>query len=226
MRVKLFHWLHKEFVALSCEGKAATTADEEMREVLERFDAALRGLNLSLDNTVRTRLWARDKDSRRLASIERLEVLSGKARSSSSSFIAPQHLDSDANVALDLLAMRPSEAGAEKILKEYDPPVSPLRSLRYDNVVFLSGVTSALPALSDQVPDVIGHIRNSLTDAGSSWDRAVKVSFLLHRNQKLEDLKEAFTNTVKAKIPQMEFSFVDGYAGERNLIEIEVTALG
>ena len=226
MRVKVFHWLDKEFVALSCEGKTATTAGEEMREVLKRFDAALRGLNLSLDDTVRTRLWARDKDSRRLASTERLEVLSGKARSSSSSFIAPQHFDSDANVALDLLAMRPSKAGAGKILKEYDPPVSPLRSLRYDDIVFLSGVTSALPTLSDQVSDAIEHIRNSLTDAGSSWDRAVKVSFLLHRNRKLADLKEAFTNTVKVKIPQMEFSFVDGYAGERNLIEIEVTALG
>ena len=161
-----------------------------------------------------------------MASTERLKVLSGKARSSSSSFIAPQHFDSDARVALDLLAMRPPEAGAEKILKEYDPPVSPLRSLRYDNVVFLSGVTSALPALSDQVPDIAEHIRDSLADAGSSWDRAVKVSFLLQRSQKMEDLKDAFTNTVQARIPQMEYSFADGYAGERNLIEIEVTALG
>jgi len=79
MRMKLFHWLDKEFAALSCEGKPTTSAGEEMREVLERFDATLRGLNLSLENTVRTRLWARDKDSRRLASTERLKVLSGKA---------------------------------------------------------------------------------------------------------------------------------------------------
>jgi len=224
--MKLFDWLDREFVALSCEGKPTATAGEEMREVLERFDGTLRGLNLSLENTVRTRLWARDKDSRRLASSERLKVLSGKARSSSSSFIAPQHFDSDARVALDLVAMRPSGAGAEKILKEYDPPVSPLRSLGYDNVVFLSGVTSTLPTLSDQVPDIVGRIGDSLADAGSSWDRAVKVFFLLQRSQKMEHLKEAFTKTVKAKIPHTEYSFADGYAGESNLIEIEVTALG
>lgn len=226
MRIKVFSWLDREFVALSGEGKRTTGAGEEMREVLECFDETLRGLDLSLEDTVRTRLWARDKDSRRLASSERLKVLSGKARSSSSSFIAPQHFDSDARVALDLLAMRPSEAGAEKILKEYDPPVSPLRSLRYDNVVFLSGVTSARLTLSDQVPDVIRHIGDSLADAGSSWDRAVKVSFLLQQDQKMKHLKDAFSNSVKAAIPQMEYAFADGYAGEKNLIEIEVTALG
>jgi enamine deaminase RidA (YjgF/YER057c/UK114 family) len=224
MRTKIYRWLGKEFVALSGEGKPNTTAGEEMKELLQRFDATLGGMDLSLENTVRTRLWARDKESRKLGSDERIKVLSGKARSSSSSFIAAPHFDSDARVALDLLAMRPSPGRTEKTLKEYDPPATPLRSLRYDGIVFLSGVTSALPALSGQVADILGRVGESLVDAGSSWDRAVKVSFLLHRSQKVAELKEAFTKAVKADIPRMEYSFVDGYAGEKNLIEIEVTA--
>ena len=50
----------------------------------------------------------------------------GSARSSSSSYIAPGHLDSGANVSLDFLAMR---SGGAKKLVEYDPPIVPLRYL-------------------------------------------------------------------------------------------------
>ena len=120
--------------------------------------------------------------------------------------------------------MRPTRPGLGKTLKEYDPPITPLRYLTYDSVVFLSGVTAVLPALSDQLADILPRISGSLTDAGSSWDKAVKVSFYLHRSQKLETLKELFQKTVEAKIPQMDYSFVDGYSAEGKLIEIEVTA--
>ncbi len=181
-------------------------------------------MGLSLENTVRTRLWGRDRQSRNLASNERVKVLSGKARSASSSYIAPGHFDSDARVALDLLAMKPSRPGLEKTLKEYDLPIVPLRYLIYDSVVFLSGVTAVLPTLVHQMADIIPRITDSLRDAGSSWDRAVKVSFFLHQSQKLENLKEFFRKHVRAEIPQMEYGFVDGYSSEGKLIEIEVTA--
>jgi enamine deaminase RidA (YjgF/YER057c/UK114 family) len=151
--------------------------------------------------------------------------LSGKARSASSSYIAPDHFDSDASVALDLLAMRPSQAGTEKILKEYDPPIVPLRYLVYDSVVVLSGVTAVLPTLEEQMADILPRIASSLADAGSSWHRAVKVSFYLHRSQRVENLRTLFRKTVAADIPQMEYSFVDGYSAEGKLIEIETTAI-
>ena len=225
MTKKIFSWLGKEFVELSSEGKSSATATEQAREIFLRFDEELRAMVLSLDNTVRTRLWGRDRESRNLGSEERVRTLSGKARSASSSYIAPLHFDSDARVALDLLAMRPSRAGAEKTLKEYDPPIVPLRYLIYDSVVFLSGVTAVLPTLADQMTDILPRISASLADAGSSWDRAVKVSFYLHRSQKLETFRELFRKTVKAEIPQMEYSFVDGYSAEGKLIEIETTAM-
>lgn len=224
MRKKIYHWLGREFVALSCEGKAGLTTTEQAQDIFRRFEEELRPMGLSLENTVRTRLWGRDRQSRNLGSEVRVKVLSGKARSASSSYIAPGHFDSDARVALELLAMRPSRPGLEKILKEYDLPIVPLRYLIYDSVVFLSGVTAVLPTLVHQMADIIPRITDSLRDAGGSWDRAVKVSFFLHRSQKLESLKEFFRKHVRAEIPQMEYGFVDGYSSEGKLIEIEVTA--
>ena len=224
MRMKIFPWLGREFVALSCEGKAEGTVVEQTLDIFRRFDVALKGMGLSLENTVRTRLWGRDRESRDLGSGQRVKVLSGKARSASSSYIAPDHFDSDAKVTLDLVAMRPQRPQADKTLQEYEPPIVPLRYLVSDSIAFLSGVTVVLPTLEDQMADILPRIQGSLTDAGTSWDKAVKVSFYLHRSQKLETLKKLFGATVQVKIPQMEYVFVDGYSSEGKLIEVEVTA--
>jgi enamine deaminase RidA (YjgF/YER057c/UK114 family) len=223
MRKTIFPWLGKEFVEVSGEGKPGKTASDQTREIFERFDQELRGSGLSLDNTVRTRLWGRDRSSRDQGSTERVKILSGKARSASSSFISPVHFDSEAQVAVDLLAMRPSRSDSQKYLKEYEPPITPLRYLVYDSVVFLSGVTAVLPALEDQMADILPRIEASLKDAATSWDRVVKVSFLLHRSQKFEALRELFQGQVKADIPRMDYFHVDGYSSEGKLIEIEVT---
>ncbi len=225
MTKRIFSWLGKEFVELSSEARSGATATEQAREIFQRFDRDLRTLGISLDNTVRTRLWGKDRESRNLGSNERVGVLSGKARSASSSYIAPVHFDSSALVALDLLAMKPSRPGIEKILKEYEPSIVPLRYLVYDSVVVLSGVTAVLPKLEEQMADILPRIAGSLADAGSSWERVVKVSFYLHRSQRPETLKALFQKTVKAEIPQMEYSFVDGYSAEGKLIEIETTAI-
>ena len=225
MTKKLFSWLGQEFVALSAEAKSGGTAAEQARQLFRSFSEELKTAALSLDNTVRSRLWGRDRQSRNLGSEERTRALSGKARSASSSYIAPVHFDSNALVALDLLAMRPSRPGLEKILKEYDPPITPLRYLIYDSLVFLSGVTAVLSTLDNQLGDILSRISASLADAGASWERVVKVSFYLHRSQKIEALRELFRKTVKAEITQMDYSFVDGYSAEGKLIEIEVTAM-
>jgi enamine deaminase RidA (YjgF/YER057c/UK114 family) len=224
MQKKIFAWLGKEFVELSGEAKPASTATEEAREIFQRFDQELRLHGLVLANTVRSRLWGRDRESRDQGSNERVKMLSGKARSASSSYIAPSHFDSNAKVAIDLLAMRPSRSDAAKVLKEYDPPIVPLRYLIYDSVVVLSGVTAVLASLDEQLDNILPRIEDSLKNAGSSWDRVAKVSFFLHRSQKLEILKQLFSTRVPAKIPSMEYSFVDGYSSEGKLCEVEVTA--
>jgi enamine deaminase RidA (YjgF/YER057c/UK114 family) len=224
MRKRIFTWLGKEFVELSGEAKPAANATTEAQELFGRFDDELKSHGLSLDNTVRSRLWGRDRQSRDLGSNERVKILSGKARSASSSYISPGHFDSSAKVAVDLLAMRPSEPSANKHVVEYDPPIVPIRFLTYDSVVVLSGVTTVLPTLEEQLDNILPRIRGSLADAGSSWDKVARVSFYLHRSQTLENLKALFARQVTAKIPKMEYCFVDGYSSEGKFCEVEVTA--
>jgi enamine deaminase RidA (YjgF/YER057c/UK114 family) len=224
MRKRIFTWLGKEFVELSGEARPGADATIEAQELFGRFEDELKSHGLSLDNTVRSRLWGRDRHSRDLGSNERVKILSGKARSASSSYIAPGHFDSSANVALDLLAMRPSEPSANKRVVEYDPPIVPIRFLTYDSVVVLSGVTTVLTTLEEQLDNILPRIRGSLGDAGSSWDKVARVSFYLHRSQTLENLKTLFAKHVTAKIPQMEYCFVDGYSSEGKFCEVEVTA--
>lgn len=224
MRKRIFTWLGKEFIELSGEAKAAANATIEAQELFQRFDQELQAHGLSLDNTVRSRLWGRDRQSRDLGSTERVKILSGKARSASSSYIAPGHFDSGAKVALDLLAMRPSQTSAAKRIVEYEPAIVPIRFLVYDSVVVLSGVTTVLPTLAEQFDNIFPRITGSLKDAGSSWEKVARVSFYLHRSQTLENLKTLFARHVTVKIPQMEYCFVDGYSSEGKFCEVEVTA--
>lgn len=223
MRMKIFPWLGQECVALSGEADPGLSPEKGTEVLLQSFSQRLESVGFSLADTVRTRLWARDRESRNAGSEVRVRVLTGPARSSSSSYIAPEHLDSQSRIALDLLAMKPTRPGATKVLKEYDPPITPLRYLRLDSVVVLSGVTAVLPTLAEQVNDILPRIEGSLVDAGSSWEEVVKVSCFLHRSQKLRDLKRAW-ESVRKEVPALECSFVDGYSAEGKLVEIEVTA--
>jgi enamine deaminase RidA (YjgF/YER057c/UK114 family) len=224
MRKTLFSWLGREFIELSGEAKPAATATVEAQELFNRFNEELKSHGLSLDNTVRSRLWGHDRESRDLGSNERVKALSDKARSASSSYIAPGHFDSAAKVAIDLLAMRPTEPNNAKRIVEYDPAIVPIRFLVYDSVVVLSGVTTVLPTLEEQLNNIIPRITGSLADAGSSWDNVARVSFYLHRSQTVENLKTLFARHVTAKIPQLEYCFVDGYSSEGKFCEVEVTA--
>ena len=224
MKKTIIQWLGREFVDLSCEGEIGATVAEEAADLLRRFDKELREMGLFLGHTVRTRLWGRDRESRDQASAVRFRVLSGQARSASSSYIAPDHFESEARIALDLLAMRPSHPALEKVVKEYDPPKTPIRYLTFDSIVFLSGVTAVKPTLSSQMADNLSRISNYLAEARVSWEEVVQVCFYLHRSQSLEELRELFRERIKVEIPWIESVYVDGYSAEGKLVEIEVTA--
>src|SRR5918993_311651 len=224
MRKRIFSWLDRDFVELSAEAEPGASAALEAQELFHRFNEELKPQGLSLDNTVRSRLWGRDRESRNLGSDERVKVLSGKARSASSSYIAPDHFDSDAKVAVDLLAMKPSRPGMEKRVVEYDPPIVPIRFLVYDSVVILSGVTTVLPTLEEQFDNILPRITGSLKDGESSWERVARVSFYLHRSQTIDNLNRLFNERIEAPAAQREYCFVDGYSSVGKLCEVEVTA--
>ena len=221
MRMKSFEWLGRECVAVSCEGAGGAAGDAGVDGILDRIAEGIGRLGLSLDDTVRTRLWARDRESRNLGSQARSRRMSGKARSASSSYIAPARLDSDAGVALDFLAMR---SDGEKKLVEYDPSIVPLRYLDLEGRVFLSGVTSTTGNLPQQVSEICGLIGGSLEHAGTSWEQVVRVSFFLHHEEDPAALKQAFHEAAKVPAEYTECSFVEGYSAVGKLIEIEVTA--
>ena len=77
-------------------------------------------------------------------------------------------------------------------------------------MVLLSGVPSEIPGLRQQLDDILPRIQRSLTEAGSSWENVVKVSFFLHRGEKHDALRTMFDETVKAGFPEVEYSYVDG----------------
>ena len=224
MRKKIFSWLGKEFIELSGEAKGAASAEAEAEELFQRFDQELRLHGLSLDDTVRSRLWGRDRESRDAGSNARVKILSGKARSASSSYIAPGHFDSPARVAVDLLAIKPATPGSAKRVVEYEPAIVPIRFLVHEGLVVLSGVTAVLPTLEEQLANILPRITDSLKDGGSSWEKVQRVSFYLHRSETSDRLKELFARHVKAVIPQIEYVFVDGYSAPGKLCEVEVTA--
>jgi len=221
MQMRLFDWLGREFVAASCEGDAGLAGDEGVKEIVDRIADKIGRVGYSLDDTVRTRLWGKDRESRDLGSQARAKILQGQARSASASFIAPEHFDSEGRVALDFLAMR-SQAG--KRLQEYDPPITPLRYLELDSMIFLSGVTSTLLTLPEQVKEIVTRIGKSLEHAGAPWNKVVLVSFFLHRSQNLDELRKAFGQCVEVAPRCAEYALVDGYSAKDKLLEIEVTA--
>src|SRR5581483_4065404 len=142
MRLTITRWLGREFVFLTGEAPRCATVRDELQGIVREMEHELNRHGLALGDTVRTRLWATDRASRNEASRERRRIFDGAARSVSSSFIAPDVFSSGARVALDVVALRASPAVGPKDLHEYDPPIVPLRFLRLDSLVFLSGVTS------------------------------------------------------------------------------------
>lgn len=224
MRKKVVKWNHREFVFLSCEGRKGATAAEEMEDILRCLGEELALLGLSPDHIVRTRLWGVDRESRDLGSLVRAKHNTGKARAATSSYISPTHFESGARVSLDLIALKPSRPGLEKVIVENIPPRTPIDHLIFDSLLVLAGKTVVLPTLVEQLDEILPRIGRILEKAGSAWEKVIQVSCYLHRSQQVGVLESGFEKWVKTTPPRMEVGFVDGYSAKGKLIEIEVTA--
>ena len=93
----------------------------------------------------------------------KVAISTGAFAGNTSRSIAWRQFDSGAQVALDLVAMRPGRPDRGKRVKEYDPPIAPLRYLVCGSCVFLSGVTAGFKTLSEQLADILPRIEGSLT---------------------------------------------------------------
>jgi len=224
MRKRIVQWLGREFVFISCEGPNVGNAADEMESIFSRVTAELQEEGLSLDHTIRTRLWAVDRRSRDLGSDVRAKYNVGQRRAATSSYIMPGHFASEARVGLDLIALRPSAPDIKKLIVESNPPRKPINYLVFDALLVLAGKTVVLPTLEEQLDEILPRISGILTEAGSGWKEVVNVSCYLHRSQNVAALKQGFSKWVKVPPARMEIAGVEGYSAEGKLIEIEVTA--
>lgn len=223
MQAIIYDRLGHEWVALRMEGTARLPVEEQTKEIFEQLDAALHTHGMSLANTMRTRLWGRDRESRDGGSRVRAAILSGGNRSASSSFISSDYLDSDGNVAVELWAMRGNQGGDKKFV-EYEPPIVPVRYVETESVVAFSGVTSVVATLEAQIEEILDAIESSLALAGARWEDAAIISCHLHRSEPLEQLRSLLAPIARRTGPIFEYGWADGYSSPGKLIEIEVTA--
>jgi hypothetical protein len=227
MKTRLFSWLGKEFVEIVGEGKSGMPADRAADDLFRQFEAELKVYGLSLDNTARLRVWGRDKDARTLATTARSKILTGKRRAASSSFISREWFDSEATAGLELLAMRPINSGAERRPVDFKPARNYLCYLQYDSVVFYSGYTSTADTLHDQVTEVLKAISGARAISGGltqDFRKTGRLSVFLHRSQSLSVVKDLLAKEIWIDLANVEYRRVDGFAGEKYLLEIEATA--
>lgn len=224
MKTSLLDWIGWEFVEVRCEARNGATAAEQGDAVFEQARAALAQHGLTLSNTVRSRVFGVDRPARDAVSNSRFKALAGNARAASSSYIAPKHFSSDALVALDLIAVRP-RPGITKVIKEYVPQKQPLCYITLGPLLVLSGNTSQLPTLEQQVTrDILPRITSYLAEAGSSWKQVVNVSCYMHESQQPEELRAHFRTMADPFPVRFEIYFVEGFSSPGKLVEVEVTA--
>lgn len=225
METKIFSWLGREFVEIVGAAKAGASVESAMAELFQKFADALAPLGMSLDNTVRIRVFGRNRQARTDATLARSKILSGTRRAASSSFISQEWFDSTGSAGLELLAARPSSANIQRKPVDFEPPRNYLCYLEYDSLLYFSGFTSEAATLERQVSEVLGTLDTAFNKAGTGWSKVKKLALLLQRGSNIEAVKQTLASANKLSVPEIEITFVDGFAGEKYLVEIEATAL-
>jgi enamine deaminase RidA (YjgF/YER057c/UK114 family) len=225
MKTILFSWLGREFVEVVGEGAAGAPPDRAADELFQNFESELKRYSLSLEHTARIRVWGKDRDGRALATATRAKILAGKRKAASSSFISGEWFDSGATAGLELLALYPRAATAVRNPVDFEPARNYLCYLDYDGLLFFSGFTSEAAVLEQQTAEVLETIGLALARAEADWSQVVKLSALVQRGHSLDPVRRALERAGLHNIREIEFTFVDGFAGEKYLLEIEATAV-
>ena len=66
---------------------------------------------------------------------------------------------------------------------------------------------------------------HAIARAQTDWNKVKKLSVLLQRGYDMAVVKRALAQARPRPAAQVEFSFVDGFAGDKYLLEIEATPL-
>jgi enamine deaminase RidA (YjgF/YER057c/UK114 family) len=226
MRKRVFNWQGQGFVYLGLEGDAGEPLEQQSKALFARAGQELRSFGLSLEkNVVRTRVFGRTREARNMVSETRAKTFSALARAATSSFIAPAHFESGADVALDLYAMSPSGEGAARNVVEHEPQQTFIRYLTWGPMVFLAGMTcEEHPTLKQQYEDILPRAGKLLQEAGCDWRNVVGISFFLHKDHDPDALLTGVAKTAPVALDHAEVEFVEGFSRPGKLVEIEITA--
>ncbi|MFM1815855.1 MAG: hypothetical protein RLZ98_2550 [Pseudomonadota bacterium] len=209
---------------IAVSGEPTASADAESRTAIAAALALATQAGLDTRHLARSRLWARDAATRQIASDIRREMLSGDVRAASASFIAPAHLPAGASMLIELFVMAPENRGSTKIIREYDPPITPPMFVSFDRMVFFSGDTSKEPGLTNQLSSIRRDLDRFMDIAGTSWDLTTAVSIFLARSEN----SPAGRDAAMAGLPSLPCPFsitvVDGFSAPEKRVEIEVSA--
>lgn len=224
MRESTVNWLGQEFVFLSAEAPQTTDATTDTQALFDAFGRCLTGHGLSLADSLRSRLYGRDRAARDAASEVRSAVLAGPARCATSSYIAPDRLTAGTRVAMDLIAGI-SNGELVKAIRENDPPRTPCRYLTWGPIMVLSGQTCTDPTLESQVlGDILPRISTYLQEAGSGWDRVAEANCFLHEDETPAHMRALFIQHTGCLPPRFACHKVAGYSAPGKRVEIEITA--
>jgi len=226
MRKRMFNWQGQGFVYLALEGKAGEPLEQQSKALFARASQELRSFGLSLEkDIVRTRVFGRTRDARNAVSDTRAKTFIGSARAASSSFIAPAHFESGADVALDLFAMSPPGDKTARKVVEHQPQQTFIRYLTWGPMVFLAGMTcEEYPTLKQQYEDILPRAGKLLAEVGCDWRNVVGLSFFLHKDHDPDVLLTGIAKTVPVPLDNAEVEFVEGFSRLGKLVEIEITA--
>jgi enamine deaminase RidA (YjgF/YER057c/UK114 family) len=226
MRKRVFNWQGERFVYLGLEGKAGEPIEEQSKALFARAGQELGSFGLSLEsNVVRTRVFGRTREARNAVSETRAKTFSGIARAATSSFIAPAHFESNADVALDLYAMSPPGEAAARQVVEHQPQQTFIRYLTWGPMVFLAGMTcEEYPTLKQQYEDILPRAGKLLAEAGCDWTNVVGISLFLHKDHDPDALLTGVAKTVPVSPDNAEVELVEGFSRPGKLVEIEITA--
>ncbi|MCZ6885185.1 MAG: hypothetical protein O7E53_02345 [Alphaproteobacteria bacterium] len=225
MRIETIRRLGREF--LSIHGEAPETGDPEADAgtLFARFADVLAAHGLGLENTIRSRIWAADREARAACSAGRTRALKGPARAATSSYIAPAHLDGATRIAMDLIALRPAP-GEEKIVIEEDPPATVIKWLTVGELLVLPGLSCHQGGpIESQAADILGRITARLGEAGADWSDVSEVTFVHELSVQHHDLFAAFRKVTEEMPPHMALLPVEGYSRQGPLLEIETMAI-
>jgi enamine deaminase RidA (YjgF/YER057c/UK114 family) len=226
MRKRIVNWQGQRFVQLWLEGEPGQPLELQSRTLFRRASAELNAIDLSIrSNIVRTRAFGRTREARDVLSKVRSQALVGPGRAAGSSYISPAHLQSAADVALDLLAMAPPPDGETRCVTEHEPVQNFIRHLTWGPMVFLAGMTCEHhPTLQEQCADILPRAAALLQETGCDWTNVVRVSFFLHKGQDPEALLAGVAKVAPIPLDNAEIEFVEGYSRPGKLVEIEITA--